>query len=369
MRFAVVCLIVATFAGEAHALMKKTASCSCPVSITLPAPGVTGVPTNAKIWVTSADNSRHYPSRVPTAELSGVQVISPDLAPNDDYSDGRFLVNFSTSSERDDKPPEAPVGVIAYLATVDASTYSEVATLSMHGQFDPETALVRIDIRGRLGVVTMLTTPRWLYVCDPGFWIGDRHVTVEVRSIDLAGNESAPFVIETDVKVELGPDVRLRCSGSAEPHVRHDHGFGIVLGVFSYLLFLLGWVIFLLVRTARAKRYPAEDISRLVAECVAGRMQRWYAVWTAILVAGGIGLHAAGSTIVPLLLTPFVLAALIRLHQARKISRMLEHPGAVATRRAVWLFVQTPDDIAKLRASRSDFEQAKRAGVPTSIAR
>jgi hypothetical protein len=341
-------------AGHAHARALPDPTCACPTRLVLPERGTAAVPPNARSWVVEAHGAVHYPARVPADQLMGVTAT-------DDSS-------IATRSDRDDVPPAAPRNVT--IAIESTGGYADVESIALQGDFDPDTALVRIDIDDGSGVVSMLTTPWRLNLCEPGFQLASRFVTVEVRSIDLAGNESAPHVTRRITAVPGDEAERLHCSLGSEYPERHHRCGTIFIAYFVIgipILFVL--LLVLLVRGTVAKRHVAEELSRLVADGVVRRLLRWNVVWAAMLVGGAIGMNAAGSDAIPAGLSVLIMTALYRLHRTRQIQRMLEHPAAVATRRGPWLFVETPERVSKLRASNADFEQAKRTGVPTSIAR
>ena len=78
---------------------------------------------------------------------------------------------------------------------------------------------MRIDIRDDAGIVSMMLSPQRLELIDPGFWLAGRILTVEIRSIDLAGNESTPFI--TRVLADVSDTQYEYCTGESERPVSH----------------------------------------------------------------------------------------------------------------------------------------------------
>jgi hypothetical protein len=347
---------VAAFTGTARADENQ---CACPARVVIPERGATNVPINAQIWVLGEDRRGRHPLVSERFER--------ELAPNATFRDDTIGVEFTTSGERDDTPPAAPRDVRVSITTNEFSPYPKVASLGVSGHYDPDTAMIEIAIReGDRVPVYVPTTPDRLFLCNLGFRLAMKKVTVSIRAWDHAGNQSSPF--ETTAEVTYVRERQAPCGDDSALFVpRHrGHAYEMLLYLFFYVPFLIGWGVFLIARGAMAKRSPAEDVSRLVAEGVARRVLRWYVTWAAMLVVGIIGLLAVGSAAVPAGLGPFAIAALIRLQHARSVQRMLDHPAAVTTRRGRWLFVQTPDEVQALRAGDQDFVQAKRAGIPSA---
>src|SRR4029079_6568342 len=108
-----------------------------------------------------------------------------------------------------------------------------ITSLMLSGQFDGDTALVRLDIDDGWGVVSFLTTAGQLrFLCAPGFFVTSEEVKVDVRAIGLAGNASAPFTTTITISGEAYED-------------RHGdrHDSDILIAIPLYGLFLFGWVI------------------------------------------------------------------------------------------------------------------------------
>jgi hypothetical protein len=379
MRLAVVIVVLVAVRAEAHAQTRIRAStkltCACPAEVRVPERGATGLPANAKLWRIDRFGAVHYPTRVPTRQLMGVHVR--DRVP-------------ATAGEPDTNAPAAPRDVTVTMwargwsaSPLSTTSWMSIAGLSIDAFHDDDVALVRIDIRDDHGIVSLLTTPDRALLCDADFYVTRDDAIVEVRAIDLAGNESEP----TTIGVVIGPASlhEYTCTpGGArysEPcrreHddragcVQHRKVYGDRAGILigCYVLFLLGWMTLVGVRGGRMLTYPVEPIGRLIAEGVAHRMLRWYVTSTAMLVLGSVGLYAAGASAAPWVLAPLGVAAIVRLLRARRLQRLLEDPQAVTVRREKWLVVQTPGEMAKLRATNADFVEAARSGIPRSEVR
>jgi hypothetical protein len=366
-------MVVMGMATSAHAI--KVPPCSCPARVVLPERSpldITAVPTNAKVWILEDGlGAVHRPTRVPPDDLLSVRVIDHERGPHAHVRDDKLGIDFVTLEQRDDTPPTAPADVTISLV---ADAFGHVTTLKLFGRFDADTALVRVDIRDSLGVVSHLTTPDRLFLCAPGFLVMDDSVSVEVHALDIAGNESAPFVTTTEIAHSTKAESP--CSEHRSTAI-DDGGFTstdrcgeiVVVYAFLYGIFLLCWAAFVAGRAGLVKRYPPEPVPLLVAECVTTRQLRWYALWAAMQVVGVIGLSAADSDGLAIMLAPFAFTTLVRLALARRVRRMLERAGTTAARHGRWLVVTSPDGSAKLWASNQDFVQAARAGIPRSIAR
>jgi hypothetical protein len=169
--------------------------------------------------------------------------------------------------------------------------------------------------------------------------------------------------------VVQAPDCALGPTADLEPYHGVRCGMIVVVYAFFYGIFLLCWAAFVAGRAGLVKRYPPQPVSLLVAEGVTTRQLRWYALWATMQVVGVIGLSAADSDGLAIMLAPFAFTTLVRLALARRVRRMLERADTTAARHGRWLVVTSPDASAKLWASNQDFVQAARAGIPRSIAR
>ncbi len=367
--------LMVVMATVTNARAEKMAPCRCAPRVVLPerSPGdTTAVPANAKIWV--LDNKLgavHRPTRVPPDDLFSVQVIDRQLGPRTHVRDDELGLDFVTLDQRDDMPPAAPSAVLIALVADD---FGRVTILNVLGRFDADTALVRIDIHDGLGVVSYLAAPDQLFICSPGFVVSGNSVRIEVRALDIAGNESAPFATTTEVKrsSEAARPCSTQPPAASDDEVftsSHRCGEIYVFYAFFYFIFLLCWAAFVAGRGGLVKRYPPEPVSLLVAEGVTTRQLRWYALWAAMQVVGLIGLSAADADGLAVMLAPFAFTTLVRLALARRVRRLLERPDTTAARHGRWLVVTARDGRAKLWASNQDYVQAARAAIPQSIAR
>ena len=359
MRFVAILSLLFAFGGEADA---KRVMCACPQTVIVPHDGAT-VPQNGKIWVLPHLGAVHYPQRAPLRDLMGIQ------AHDDFYAN----VRVTKTDAVDEVPPEMPSNVSLTLFA-RAEPYTEITSLSVYGLFDNDTALIRIDIYDPgFGVASFVTSRDRTYLCEPYIVLmGGRSYDVEVRAIDLAGNESAPYA----TKVELGishPDDRAcgrRGSDHYGGHVRHrGHGMELIALLFFYGLGFIVWLIVIAVRRELARKQLPEDVPMLVAEEVVRRNVRWLAIWCGMLTFATVGLHYARSEMLPLMIGPIAIVNILRLVLAHRVVRALDREEASAVRLGRWLCVKTLRGSYLLRADDMDFVASRRASVPRSIAR
>jgi hypothetical protein len=122
-----------------------------------------------------------------------------------------------------------------------------------------------------------------------------------------------------------------------------------------------------IVRRVTAKRHPAEPVSLLEAEAVARRLIRWQVIWSAMLIAATIGVVYRVDDDLWIVFAPFLFSALGKLFLHHRALRLLDTPDTDAARRGNWLVVTSLRDSVMVRASDSDFVQARREAVPRSI--
>lgn len=365
--------ILVVWTGEAGA---DRISCECPAQIALPDAAM-ALPNNAKAWRISEHGAVHYERHVPTAELMGVYV---DALPAD----------HAVTGELDTTPPPAPTDATVSLTALPAAEgsfaaatgFTYISTLSVFAGFDNhesiyETALVRIDIHDDFGIVSLVTTPSRRYLCEPGFFVSSRTLRVDVRAIDLAGNESAPF--STIVNVERAQQPERSCDRTAGAHGfgpdaidddshHHGHGFALLFLFLMYPLGLIAWLVIVLVRRAAVRREPAEPISLLEAEEVTRRLLRWQVIWSALLLLATLAVVARVDDDFWILFAPWLFSAFGKLFLQRRALRLLDRPEADAARRGRWLVVTSLQSSALVRAADIDFVVAKKRAVPTSTA-
>ena len=200
-------LVVA--AGDAHA---KRVSCACPTVVTVPERGAANVPTNAKLWSFGSPGPHRYMTS-DGVEIPNVQTEAPFLQPNQPYKNDGWMMDFTTGNGPDEVAPAAPTDIYASITT--SAMDAHVDALSISARLPDDAALVRIDLRDTAGItMRLLTTPRRMYLCQPsGFVITPGKVHVEIRALDLAGNQSPPVATEIETTVLPGLDPDLDCRG------------------------------------------------------------------------------------------------------------------------------------------------------------
>jgi len=363
--------VMATIAGDAHA---KRMFCTCPVMITIPERGATNVPTNAKVWSFGTPSPHSYRAS-DGVDIPNVQVMVPNLEPNRPYANPDWMVDFTTGSDSDNTAPAVPK---VYYASVVTLPDGSVQALSVSSQLPSDTAIVRIDIRDSSGAtVRLLTTPTRLYMCQPNLHVALGKLHVEVRALDLAGNQSEPVATDIEGATLSSADPDLECKLGQlshllddEGHHHHGHGYEILLFVLVLPACFVGWLVMIVVRRATIKRHLAEPISLLTAEAVARRLIRWQVIWSAMLIAAAIALQFDRSVNdLAVFLAPFILSSLGQLFLQRSALSLLDRPEADAARRGPWLVVTTLRDSVTVRASDIDFVVAKRSSIPTSVAK
>ncbi|HEY5928608.1 MAG TPA: hypothetical protein VIV11_43280 [Kofleriaceae bacterium] len=360
--------VASTIGGDAVA---KHVACDCPAVLTLPERGATNVPTNAKLWSFGSPGPHIYRAH-DGAEIPNVQVEAPVLQPNQPYKNDGWMMDFTTGAGPDDVAPTAPTDLYASVATLIGG---DVEALSISARLPTDTALVRIDLRDASGAIARLvTTPRRLFLCQPGLRITPGKVFVEIRALDLAGNESPPLGAEITSTTLASNDPALDCmhGGDAHEHHRHRHGHGFEILFFVILvpITLIVWVVAVIVRRIFVKRHLAESISLLEAEALARRLIRWQAVWSAMLVGTAVAMQFARDiNDLWILLAPFIFSSVGQLFLQQRALRLLDRPEADAVRRGPWLVVTTLHSSITVRASDADFVAAKRSSIPKSVAK
>jgi hypothetical protein len=355
-------------AGEARA--KRAAPCACPAVITVPERGATNVPLNAKLWSFGLAGPHTYTAS-DGAVIPNVQVEVPALRPNDSYKNADWMMDFTTTGEHDEIAPDAPGRMWASIVTL---ADGHVEAIALSAQLPIDAALVRIDVRDAAGgVARLITTPSRMHLCQPGLQITPGNVTVEVRALDLAGNESAPASMNIVTVATLSHDPELSCRFGAyggaehEHHRRHGHGFEILLFIFVIPAMLISWIVIVIIRRLTAKRQPAQPISLLAAEEVVRRLLRWQAIWTAIVVTATLAATYGVDDDMWILFVPWLFSTFCKLLLQRRAQRLLDRPETDALRRGPWLVVTSLRDSVMVRASDSDFVAGNRRAIPTSV--
>ncbi len=349
-------VVLAAFAGEARAW--KPISCWCTTRTEHPSANESA-PANSKLWILEPVGAVHTPSRRPTHELLGVKIREPGGG-------------VTLGTVRDDDAPASPSGATVSIVTSGFAAYAHVESLSINGIFAQDTAFIRVDIKDADGYVQLLIHRNNLYVCDPGFTLASHRVEIELRAIDLAGNESAPVALTIDTTPAYSSKADVDCKGRAGEWLHHHrgHGYEILALLFFWFVFVVAWALIVAIRRLTAKRTPAEPVAHLEAEEVVRRMTRWLFVWSAMLLASMIGLHSLGketTSIYAFCLFPFTVSAIGRLWIAHRARRLLDKPEADAVRHGRWLCVTTLRDSVLLRAEDIDFVVARHRSIPRSV--
>ena len=277
---------------------------------------------------------------------------------------------------RDDTtPPRAPRNVDVWLVRGYGGA---PPSISMYGDYARDTAFVRVEIEQTssmwVGAVTRIEN---LWLCSIGRSVRGDRVKVWIRAIDIAGNESEPLVVETEI---MSLNQQLSTCDASGLVKRPRYGYGgplalfAVLGNMVYLLYgllwlaVFGWLIALVAtRACATKESAAEPLSRLAAEEVARRNVRWLFAWSAILSVAVVGLSLANYDLIPGVLAPIAFVNVVRLCFARYVLAVLERSDVSAERHGRWLRVTTPGSEYLLRATNADFAAAERASIPRSV--
>ncbi|HSD87729.1 MAG TPA: hypothetical protein VLB44_09445 [Kofleriaceae bacterium] len=255
----------------------------------------------------------------------------------------------------DTSPPAAPRDVMINIDRETDPYYEE--DVSLRGEFDPDTAVVLLDIVDADNkTLHLVTTPdRWLS-CSRGIEIASGNAQFTVTAVDLAGNRSEPFVTTMYVR-----------PATYHGHVRCGTGLmGLVLLVPVVAIgLLISILVISLLRRTRIRNTPGEVISLLLAENVARTVARNYLIKSALGVVAVIVLLGVDHEFSAIIVAPFAVTWLCKLALARAMVSVLDKPVSRVERREDWLYA----DKHILQASRRIFSAAERARVPTSIAR
>jgi hypothetical protein len=359
-------LVLATLlvcAGEVDA---KHVSCACPAVVTLPERGATDVPLNAKLWSFGSPGPHTFTAS-DGAVIPNVQVESVTLNANDTYKNADWMMDFTTSGDTDATAPAPPSLIYASVVTLADGS---IEALSVSGQLPNDAALVRIDLRDATGAIArVMTTPSRLFLCQPELRVTPGKLTVEIRALDLAGNQSGPAstIIDTTPSWNRDPDLDCNASTGREHHYPRGHGFEILLFVLVVPAGLIAWLIIVIVRRVTVNRHLAEPISLLAAEEVARRLIRWQVVWSAMLVIATFAVMRGIDDQFWIFFAPWLFSSFGKLFLQQRALRLLDRPETDAVRRGPWLVVTSLRDSVTVRASDSDFVVAKRRAIPKSV--
>lgn len=359
---------VATSTGSAGA--ERAARCACPDRLVLPEPGATNVPRNTRLWVLDHTGA---PGSGPTSLTSSPIPGEPRayLAPNTEYSlDGtRF-----TTGVVDETPPAVPANVTASILVMAQPTeYMPVDAVTLWGDYDADTALVKVDLWDGQRETTFYTTPKRLYLCSPGVSIRPGSIRMTIRAIDLAGNESAPLTTIVESAISTGVSATTEDCGEgprqySERHFRCGTGDVAIFLLITVVALglLIGIVVVRLLRGAKLRRTPPVDVGLIVAESVVRTIMRGDLVASALgLIATGVALTCEARPL-GFVLGMFPLISLSSWGTCRVALHRLARQGASAERRGRWLIVRDVSGESRIRASKRVFRAAARAALPAA---
>jgi hypothetical protein len=398
--FLIACGVLAATAVQASATPR--ASCACgPEEDVLPAPGAFGVPRNTKIWTSGywtesaelASGGPHRELRPTAGPLFGSRsslLYDPGtldagrMYTFDDHHAAQFTW-FTTSAGLATRPPAAPRLRSLALSVADhAGVGGSTTGLALDAELDPEVALLHFTFttEGGFQMSVMTTRDGWRWLGRPACssellaMRPGANVTVELRAVDLAGNESEP--VTRVVVVQLVPDTEPACSMS-----RSHCGMGamgmlvlcLFVGVVLFLALLFA-VVSYFIRRGERDAGPGTPISLLVAEQLARSTKRW-AVVRAILGAAAapalLGTDDAWSlaTVGGVIAVIVAGLGLLRIVAAWRVLRFVEWGNVQVTAEVAGarLWIKGPTHGVGLKISPRALVRALRHAVPASIAR
>ncbi|HEX4418503.1 MAG TPA: hypothetical protein VH165_11415 [Kofleriaceae bacterium] len=398
--FLIVCGVLAATAVQASATPRESCACG-PEENVLPAPGASGVPRNAKIWTSgywtesadlaSGDSRRELrPTAGPSLGSRSSLLYDPGtldagrMYTFDDHHAAQFTW-FTTSAELATRPPAAPRLRSLALSVADhAGMGGSTTGLALDAELDPEVALLHFTFttEGGFQMSVMTTRDGWRWLGRPACssellaMRPGANVTVELRAVDLAGNESEP--VTRVVVVQLVPDTEPACSTS-----RSHCGMG-AMGLLAFYLFG-GLVLFLVLAIAgvsylvRRDERDAESgtpISLLVAEQLARSTKHWAAVRAILGAAAAPALLGADeswslATVGGIVAVIVAGRGLLRIVAARRVLAFVEWGNVQVTAEVVGerLLIKGPTHGMGLKISPRALVRALRHAVPASIAR
>ncbi|NVB82713.1 MAG: hypothetical protein HOV81_30330 [Kofleriaceae bacterium] len=329
------------------------------------------VPRNTKLWVLDHTGA---PGSAATNLTSGPLPNEPSasLAPNTEYSpDG---TRFTTGADVDETPPAMPANVTASIIVMaQPAEYMPVDAVTLWGDYDDDTALIKVDLWDGQRETTFYTTPNRLYLCAPGVSIRPGTIRVTIRAIDLAGNESPPVTTSVEATASAGVSVTTEDCGEGPRQYTGRH-FRCGTGDLAVLLLipivaiglLIGLIVVRLLRNAKIRRTPPVDVGLLVAEAVVRTIMRRDLVASALgLIATGVALtfEARGLGFV---LGLFPLISLSSWGSCRVALNRLARQDASAERRDSWLIIRDRSEESRIRANERVFRAAVRAVLPAA---
>ncbi|HEX7835901.1 MAG TPA: hypothetical protein VF469_00480, partial [Kofleriaceae bacterium] len=303
---------------------------------------------------------------------------------------------FTTAAEDDTTPPAAPM-VRGFAIAVSAyrSGTESIAELAFDAALGPDVVLLRFDftIGGRT-VSRITTTDGWRELGRPAcrtelpFRPGD-DVSVSVRAIDLAGNESPP----TTRVIHVGRAEPILPACAEPEHVKCGMGAAL-FPLVVILVIAMGCIAFLVVLILQSvRRAPVgrnavpQPISRLAVERLADQARRRARMVAAVGVLSAIGVVGgplrALVEILPLLDSPLVILPVVILpttlvciglngyFAARAMRRVIDPARGEATAEVLGrsVIVHGPAGKAELDVAPRAIAAARLHAIPTSIAR
>ena len=374
--------------------------CGCgTLDVVLPRLGATGVPRNAKIWAvgrgyagTSTVELRPGSGTVASDEDGGelrsvTRYSIPELDPERAYTvePHRYgpMTRFTTGPSFDHVAPAVPQIRSAGIAITPArdANAGELGEFQLDAGFDPDAALVKIEIRGAGAPITIVTVPGdWQWIgkpaCDTQLRLqpGER-VSLVVTAIDLAGNESAPATQQIVV-----------ARGSSPPGSCAQRRFrGPCVGPLIYFIYLPQFTLVFVVlvifvklagRYASRKRAAGSAIPEPLSSLAAEHLTRSRQVGAGIVaVLGFAGIpvlvaHAGHGDLLAIASAIVASVSARRLLVARACLAMIESGRAEVVSQAHRLVVKLGDAEAAIDLSEARIARARRRhALATSIVR
>jgi hypothetical protein len=347
-------IAIACWAAPAHALKLRSwwdEPCHCSREHVRPRFGESGVPTNARLW------------RLPALD-------SPDerlrLEPNTSYTFSG--TSFLTDAVPDYKPPDAPRNSRVWidLFSGDDRTRGPISSIGILTTLDRDARIVRLTITDAFGSVTYYMAADDLRACSPGLSILAARVRVSLTAIDLAGNESAPEILDVQPRVYTAVD-QPTCAAPPTPH----SPLGIALfGMFVMLGSVGTFAAVSAKKRAGARVNAAVQPLPLPSVELIARMQRFRA---AVAIAALVALASITTTSYGLFTVIVVgapvlawaaIVALIVLWRTGRALALVAHDDAVAEVRYDHVDIFARGQHAVLRASPSLVLRARAHGVP-----
>ncbi len=351
---------------------------SCPGLTPLPWPGTTAVPVNAKLWLFGEVAASFTLTDVSGAKtevraqsfisdpLVPVTRATVSLRPNTKYHAvlGHMTTDFVTGTSELSTPPPAPTGVAVDL-TVAPAHRDEVplAGLWITGQFAPITPIAHVVVRAGGTRVELYVPVAELKQLVAGLDLPVGPATVEVESVDLAGNTSEPVIVKVVIAVDPALDDTF-CYGP-----RRMCGIGPTMYIAGVAVLVALALVMLLVaalrRLARMKDF-GDSLSLLAAEAALRSQLSIVLVTVTAEIMAAITASVLDHELIGAAIASFAAIDIITSIAGRTMLRMLERHDAVAELRGHYLVVVTGRSERAISLSRRARHRANRADLPTS---